>query len=303
MKKQLLRLLLCAGLLAGLFTVTALAADWTYDPTAQTLTHTLSSDTVVLKNVTDDGSGKLTIGSYQNFTGAALDLTGQITDSDGNTYAITALGGSAFHGCGTLTTVALPESLTSIETYAFYSCSDLATVDFSRCTNLTIIDMYAFSNCTSLAAVDLSGCTSLSTIEGYTFQTCGLTTMDLSGCTNLSSIGQCTFTSCDDLTSMTLPNSLTGIGDEAFYGCSNLDELVLLSKNPPTLGEDALLAVSQDFRIIVPEENAEAYKTAEGWKDVAGSVHGLTYQLEVTPPNGSLEIFRGEPPRGQIPRR
>ena len=279
MKKQLLRLLLCAGLLAGLFTVTALAADWTYDPTAQTLTYTLSSDTVVLKNVTDDGSGKLTIGSYQNFTGAALDLTGQITDSDGNTYAITALGGSAFHGCGTLTTVALPESLTSIETYAFYSCSDLATVDFSRCTNLTIIDMYAFSNCTSLAAVDLSGCT------------------------NLSSIGQCTFTSCDDLTSMTLPNSLTGIGDEAFYGCSNLDELVLLSKNPPTLGEDALLAVSQDFRIIVPEENAEAYKTAEGWKDVAGSVHGLTYQLEVTPPNGSLEIFRGEPPRGQIPRR
>ncbi|MBM6886298.1 leucine-rich repeat protein [Pseudoflavonifractor phocaeensis] len=234
----------------------------------------------MLKNVTDDGSGKLTIGSYQNFTGAALDLTGQITDSDGNTYAITALGGSAFHGCGTLTTVALPESLTSIETYAFYSCSDLATVDFSRCTNLTIIDMYAFSNCTSLAAVDLSGCT------------------------NLSSIGQCTFTSCDDLTSMTLPNSLTGIGDEAFYGCSNLDELVLLSKNPPTLGEDALLAVSQDFRIIVPEENAEAYKTAEGWKDVAGSVHGLTYQLEVTPPNGSLEIFRGgEPPRGQIPRR
>ena len=279
MKKQLLRLLLCAGLLAGLLTVTALAADWTYDPTAQTLTHTLSSDTVVLKNVTDDGSGKLTIGSYQKFTGAALDLTGQITDSDGNTYAITALGGSAFHGCGTLTTVALPESLTSIETYAFYSCSDLATVDFSRCTNLTIIDMYAFSNCTSLAAVDLSGCT------------------------NLSSIGQCTFTSCDDLTSMTLPNSLTGIGDEAFYGCSNLEELVLLSKNPPTLGEDALLAVSQDFRIIVPEENAEAYKTAEGWKDVAGSVHGLTYQLEVTPPNGSLEIFRGEPPRGQIPRR
>ena len=197
MKKQLLRLLLCAGLLAGLFTVTALAADWTYDPTAQTLTYTLSSDTVVLKNVTDDGSGKLTIGSYQKFTGAALDLTGQITDSDGNTYAITALGGSAFHGCGTLTTVALPESLTSIETYAFYSCSDLATVDFSRCTNLTIIDMYAFSNCTSLAAVDLSGCTSLSTIEGYAFQACGLTTMDLSGCTNLSSIGQCTFTSCD----------------------------------------------------------------------------------------------------------
>ena len=151
--------------------------------------------------------------------------------------------------------------------------------------------------------MDLSGCTSLSTIEGYAFQACGLTTMDLSGCTNLSSIGQCTFTSCDYLTSMTLPNSLTGIGDEAFYGCSNLDELVLLSKNPPTLGEDALLAVSQDFRIIVPEENAEAYKTAEGWKDVAGSVHGLTYQLEVTPPNGSLEIFRGEPPRGQIPRR
>ena len=229
MKKQLLRLLLCAGLLAGLLTVTALAADWTYDPNDETLTN--SGGTVTLKNVTDNGANGLVIGNNQDFTGVTLDLTGQITDGSGATYTLISIGDQAFSQCEKLTTV------------------------------------------------------------------------DLSGCTNLSSIGQCTFTSCDDLTSMTLPNSLTGIGDEAFYGCSNLDELVLLSKNPPTLGEDALLAVSQDFRIIVPEENAEAYKTAEGWKDVAGSVHGLTYQLEVTPPNGSLEIFRGEPPRGQIPRR
>lgn len=278
MKKQLLRLLLCAGLLAGLLTVTALAADWTYDPNDETLTN--SGGTVTLKNVTDNGANGLVIGNNQDFTGVTLDLTGQITDGSGATYTLISIGDQAFS-----------------------QCEKLTTVDLSGCTSLGTIGGWAFYDCGELTAADLSGCTSLSAIEVYAFQACGLTTMDLSGCTNLSSIGQCTFTSCDDLTSMTLPNSLTGIGDEAFYGCSNLDELVLLSKNPPTLGEDALLAVSQDFRIIVPEENAEAYKTAEGWKDVAGSVHGLTYQLEVTPPNGSLEIFRGEPPRGQIPRR
>lgn len=98
MKKQLLRLLLCAGLLAGLFTLTALAAEWTYDPAADTLTS--SDSTVTLKNVTDDGANGLTIGDNQDFTGVTLDLTGQITDGSGAaSYTLTTIGDNAFYYC------------------------------------------------------------------------------------------------------------------------------------------------------------------------------------------------------------
>ena len=71
MKHKLLRMLFCAGLLAGLLTVTALAADWTYDPTHQRPTSGSGPDAVTLNNVTANGTA-LTIGENPGFHGAAL---------------------------------------------------------------------------------------------------------------------------------------------------------------------------------------------------------------------------------------
>ena len=119
MKKRLLYLFGLLVLLCALTTV-ASAADWTYDPSACTL----SSNTVELENVTADGT-YLTIGRNNGFSRTTLDLTGQITDSSGTeTYTITAIGNNAFYVCN-LTSITLPDGVTSIGAGAFYNCIGL----------------------------------------------------------------------------------------------------------------------------------------------------------------------------------
>ena len=170
MKKQLLRLLLCAGLLAGLLTVTALAADWTYDPNDETLTN--SGGTVTLKNVTDNGANGLVIGNNQDFTGVTLDLTGQITDGSGATYTLISIGDQAFSQCEKLTTVDLSgcTSLGTIGVRAFYNCGELTAADLSGCTSLRTIDYQAFRGCLGLEEVTLPE--SLTAIWEYAFDGC-----------------------------------------------------------------------------------------------------------------------------------
>ena len=273
MKKQLLRLLLCAGLLAGLLTVTALAADWTYDPNDETLTN--SGGTVTLKNVTDNGANGLVIGNNQDFTGVTLDLTGQITDGSGATYTLISIGDQAFS-----------------------QCEKLTTVDLSGCTSLGTIGGWAFYDCGELTAADLSGCTSLSAIEVYAFQACGLTTMDLSGCTSLRTIDYQAFRGCLGLEKVTLPESLTAIWEYAFDGCSSLTQLVLLSQNPPYPASGALPTDNPNFRIVVPGGSVEAYKQAPDWAGYAASIEALSYGLTVATDSPSLELPQGATPAG-----
>ena len=140
---------------AAVLTVTALAADWTYDPNDETLTN--SGGTVTLKNVTDNGANGLVIGNNQDFTGVTLDLTGQITDGSGATYTLISIGDQAFSQCEKLTTVDLSgcTSLGTIGGWAFYDCGELTAADLSGCTSLATIDYQAFSGCLGLEEVTL----------------------------------------------------------------------------------------------------------------------------------------------------
>jgi len=172
--------------------------------------------------------------------------------------SVTSIGDSAFYGCSNLASVVIPDSVTSIGDSAFYGCSNLASVvipdsvtsigssAFSSCrslTNVVIPDSvtsigdYAFWGCTSLTSVIIPD--SVTRIDSYAF----------SGCTSLENItvssGNEYYTSIDgnlydknattliqyatgkDATSFTIPDSVTSIGDDAFYGCSSLTSVTM----------------------------------------------------------------------------
>jgi hypothetical protein len=119
---------------------------------------------------------------------------------------VTSIGTNAFYA-GSLTSVTIPDSVTSIGVSAFDSCINLTNV--TRPNNVTNIGDYAFQYCTSLTSVTIPN--------------------------SLTSIGYATFSGCQSLTNITIPNSVTNIGDGAFSECWSLTK-VFFDGNAPAVG-------------------------------------------------------------------
>ena len=84
--------------------------------------------------------------------------------------SVTTIGSSAFEGCSSLTSIYIPDSVTAIGSRAFYSCSNLTTVTFGENSQLTAIGDYAFSRCPSLTSIYIPD--SVTTIGSHAFDEC-----------------------------------------------------------------------------------------------------------------------------------
>ena len=104
---------------------------------------------------------------------------------------------SAFSGYISLTSVTIPDSVTSIGSYAFYYCSGLTSITIPD--SVTSIGSSAFEDCSGLTSVTIGN--------------------------GVTSIGSYAFEDCSGLTTITIPDSVTSIEDSAFYGCYTLVEV------------------------------------------------------------------------------
>ena len=194
---------------------------------------------------------------------------------------VTSIGQYAFYDCSGLTSVTIPESVTNIGSYAFSGCSGLTSVtinsneflsgtsrinrvseifgeqvkEYIIGNNVTSIGYEAFYGCSGLSSVTIGS--GVMSIGSQAFYNCsGLTSINVAsgntkydsrnncnaiietatntlvvGCketiipNSVTSIGNYAFYWCSGLTSITIPNSVTRIGANAFSGCSGLTSI------------------------------------------------------------------------------
>ncbi|MBL4643644.1 MAG: leucine-rich repeat protein, partial [Flavobacteriaceae bacterium] len=255
-------------------------------------------------NVTDAVNKTVEVGNNSN----NLTLIGAITipesvTNDSTTYTVTSfgittivdvvMGGSddygSFEGCTGVTSIVLPNTITSIGQQAFYNCTNLISINIPN--SVTSIGVIAFSRCTSLTSIEIPS--SITSIGEAAFSFCaGLTSIEIPS--SVTSIGAGAFQDCTGLTSINIPNSVTSITDylfnnctslesvtiqnpninylgwRVFGGCASLTNLTLFATTPPTLHTGAFHVASIsniDLNIMSPIEcaNPNPYSSTTAW--------------------------------------
>ncbi len=226
---------------------------------------------------------KIGDGALSNTPLTEIDLTSQ--------SQLNVIGDAAFTGCKQLTSVALASRMTIGES-TFADCPALTTVTFGGgeipalafkgCTALTSVNISgtltgigerAFSGCTSLTSFPFTA--SVASVGSGAFEGSGLTAVDLSAATALTEIGDWAFANCPALksvifaegvetlgrglffedaalTTFAVPAGVDEVPDYIFKGDVALDTTNLLHRSIVSIGDYALMDLTQVTSLTLP---------------------------------------------------
>jgi len=281
MKNKLFELFVCMLIVGAFFVV---VPDTVRGPWGDGYTYTVSSGvaTITGYNGSDSvitipsklgGYPTVTLGNY-SFS-SNLNLT-SVTIPD----SITTIGEGAFIDCFNLASVTIGNNVTTIGDYAFYCCYALTSVTIGN--NVTTIGDSTFGRCYKLASVTIPD--SVTTIKGWAFIFCAMTSVTIPN--SVTTIGEWTFGYCSNLTSITIPDSVTIIGDSPFGYCPSLTAITVSAANTNYASDEGVLYNKTKTTLIqYPGGKAGAFSITGsvitiGTRAFAGCIHLTSVTIE-----------------------
>ena len=204
---------------------------------------------------------------------------------EGDTYTTTSIGQNVFANNRTIKRVTIPDTVTSIGSYAFQNSTiqEIVIPD-----SVQTLEYGVFAECNSLISIKFSN--NIRYIQSNTCQNCyNLQSVILPE--NLERLGTNSFAWCHSLYSVALPEGLQRIESQAFYNCVqlqsisipstvsyigslafgedyNLSQVVVKAETPPTISSNIFNYMN--FMIYVPEGRLATYQSARYWSNYAG---------------------------------
>ena len=282
-------------------------ASYAYDIAAQNA----DGVTIFYKYINDATELEVTFeGRYDNTNEIFNHYKGNIVIPDEVTYMnrtrkVTSIGTYAFYNSYGLTSITIPNSVTTIGSYAFYKRSGLISVTIPN--SVTTIGESAFEDCTGLTSVTIGN--SVTSIERSAFKGCNklekvivsdiaawcsikfeyyldsnplcyahhlysdenTEIKDLIIPNSVTSIGNYAFYKCSGLTSVTIPNSVTSIGNYTFRDCTGLTS-VTIGNSVTSIGESAFSFCTGLTSVTIPNSvtsiGSEAFYCCRGLTSV-----------------------------------
>ncbi len=257
MKRRLLSTLLALCMVLPLFSGTAWAR--TPDQAVHAVSQTAGQKNVPLADaLTYEGLSYRIENGQITITDCDVSIPNIVIPKQINGLPVTTIDDHAFGGCH-MTSITIPDSITSIGIAAFEGCDSLASL-FIPSSVLSIGDI-PFYSCFKLAEVNVDPQNpNFASENGILFNKAksailfypSTRTGEYVIPDSVTSIGSHAFWNCSGLSGITIPNGVTSIGDSAFWNCQKLTE-ISVPDGLTSIGSGAFSSCSGLTDFIIPD--------------------------------------------------
>ena len=241
--------------------------------------------------------------------------------------SVTSIGNESFYECNLPFPITIPNNVNWIGDYAFCYCGNIsiecnATIPptcskytFTGCTQVSLKvpfeTTFAYKSATGwndfihYVSTEIEGIYYLTTSEKevtvtYKDQNYNSYSGDVvipseiivnDKTYKVSSIDNYAFSSCHDLTSVTIPCTISTILDYAFKNCSSIRKVESMNQTAPTMTETVFDSqVYENAQLVIPPKALASYQNATGWSKFANTKAGYNVEVDYSSTGGSVAV-------------